>query len=104
MADLTPEKALIFRITHIANVPWILANGLHARNGRAHDPNYVDIGNPDLIEKRHRRVVSTVPGGTLSDYVPFYFTPNSPMLLNILTGRNVRMRPIAEIVVLVSSL
>jgi len=24
MSDLNPEKALIFRIVHVANVPWIL--------------------------------------------------------------------------------
>jgi len=45
------------------------------------------------------------PFGTLSDYVPFYFTPFSPMLLNIKTGFNgVRQCPREEIVVLVSSL
>ena len=27
--SLTSEKGLIFRITHIANVPWILDHGLH---------------------------------------------------------------------------
>lgn len=45
------------------------------------------------------------PGGSLDDYVPFYFTPLSPMLLNIKTGRNgVTQRPMRDIVVLVSSL
>lgn len=45
------------------------------------------------------------PGGTVADYVPFYFTPRSPMLHNVLTGRNgVTLRRATEIVVLVSSL
>ena len=30
--NLTAEKALIFRITHINNVPWILRHGLHCKN------------------------------------------------------------------------
>jgi len=29
--DLTAEKARIFRITHIDNVDWVLANGLHCK-------------------------------------------------------------------------
>lgn len=44
------------------------------------------------------------PGGVLADYIPFYFTPYSPMLLNIVTGRNVQKRPKSDIVILVSSL
>ena len=83
MSSLSPEKALIVRITRIANVPWILANGLHCRSSAAQDPDLEEIGNPDLIEKRTRRIVPVPPGGTLSDYVPFYFTPYLPMLYNI---------------------
>jgi len=30
-SSLTPEKALIFRITHRDNLPWILEHGLHCR-------------------------------------------------------------------------
>jgi len=86
MNDLGPEKALIFRITHIDNMPWMLINGLHCRNSPDRDPNFVEIGNRDLIGKRASRVVPIHPGGTLSDYIPFYFTPCSPMLLNIKTG------------------
>ncbi len=105
MSALSPDKALIFRITHIANVPWILTNGLHCRASETRDPNHVDIGNPDLIDKRQHRVVPVPPGGTLSDYVPFYFTPYSPMLLNIKTGRHgIQRRAMSEIVILVSSL
>lgn len=105
MSSLTPEKALIFRITHIENVEWILANGLHCRNSGILDPNYQEIGNPDLIARRADRPVPIPPGGTLSDYIPFYFTPYSPMLLNIKTGYNgMKQTPMRDIVILVSSL
>jgi hypothetical protein len=101
---LTQEKALIFRITHRDNVPWILDNGMHARSGEMFDPNHRNIGNIDLIDKRSRRVVPVTPGGTLSDYVPFYFTPYSIMMFNINTGYGVKQLPNDEIVIFVSSL
>jgi hypothetical protein len=98
MSALSPERGLVFRIT-------LLANGLHCRSSEAQDPSYVEIGNPDLIERRQHRVVPVPPGGTLSDYVPFYFTPYSPMLYNIKTGWNgITRRPMSEIVIFVSSL
>jgi hypothetical protein len=104
-SDLNPQKALIFRIAHRDNIPWMLDNGLHCRNSKTVDPKYVEIGNPELIEKRRHRVVPHPPGGTLSDYVPFYFTPFSPMLYNIKTGHNgIRKRANEEIVIVVSSL
>ena len=103
-ANLNPQKALIFRIVHCDNLPWILDNGLHAKNGRL-NPNYRNIGNPDLIDKRSRRVVPIPPGGTLNDYVPFYFTPFSIMLFNIKTGYGgIRRVPNQEIAILVCSL
>lgn len=103
--DLTPERALIFRITHISNVAWILTHGLHCASSDERDPDYVAIGSPDLISKRARRKVLEYPYGTLANYVPFYFTPCSPMLLNILTGHNgIVQRPKSDIIILVSSL
>jgi len=67
--------------------------------------NYVQIGNEELIEKRVTRAVPCGPKGVLSDYVPFYFTPYSPMLYNIKTGFNgVQQRPMRDIAILVSSL
>ena len=105
MSALSPEKALIFRITHIANVPWLLDHGLHCRNSPVFDPHFRNIGNPDLITKRQQRAVPIPPGGVLSDYVPFYFTPFSIMLYNIKTGYGgVPQWPNDEIVILVSSL
>lgn len=103
--NLNPKKALIWRIVHRDNLSWILSNGLHCKNSVVQDPGYVVIGNTDLIDRRSHRTVPVVPGGVLSDYVPFYFTPFSPMLYNIYTGRGeVPRRANEEICMLVSSI
>lgn len=102
---LTPEKALIFRATHRLNLPWALANGLRCRNSILQDPDFVAIGNTEIIARRQKRQVPIAPGGDLADYIPFYFTPYSPMLLNIKTGYGgIQQRPNHDIVILVSSL
>lgn len=102
--SLNPEKALIWRIVHRDNLAWILDNGLHCANSGVLSPNYVNIGNAELIDKRRHRVVPIAPGGTLADYVSFYFTPFSVMMKNIHSGWGVPQRRNEEIVILVSSL
>lgn len=105
LKELAPEKGLIFRLTHRDNIPFILRNGLHCRTSDTLDPNFVAIGLPDLINARASRPVAIEPGGTLADYVPFYFTPCSPMMLNITTGRGgLRRLDRSELVVVVSSI
>lgn len=99
-----PDDALVYRITHVDNAPWMLQNGLHCRSSASQDPNFRTIGLPDLIQRRTNRAVPIPPSGTLSDYVPFYFTSRSPMLYNIKTGYNVPAVPMSEIVVVVASL
>jgi hypothetical protein len=37
--NLNPEKALIFRIVHVANVPWILGHGMYCRSAANQDSN-----------------------------------------------------------------
>lgn len=101
---LSPEKALIFRITHIGNIPWILENGLCSSRHPNQDAGFRSIGLTDLIEARKHREIPIPPGGTLADYVPFYFTPYSPMALNVVTGRNVPRQPRQNLAVIVSSL
>jgi hypothetical protein len=104
-ADLNPDKALIWRIVHRHNLPWVLDHGLHCGNSEVKAPNWVAIGNPELISKRATHPVQMAPGGLLNDYVPFYFTPFSPMLRNIQTGwGGIQKRANEEIVILVSSL
>ncbi len=102
--QITRESALIFRITHRDNVPWILRNGLHSPNSTRTDPGFVSIGRPEIIETRRSRLVPVPPGGTLADYVPFYFTPYSPMMYNIVTGFGVTRLAPKEIVIITTSL
>lgn len=103
-SNLNPEKALIWRIVHRDNLPWILDNGLHCASSDVQSQHHVDIGNPDLIDKRRSRRVPITPKGFLADYVPFYFTPFSVMMKNIHSGWSVQQRGNDEIVILVSSL
>ncbi|QOR40094.1 DUF4433 domain-containing protein [Billgrantia diversa] len=102
--SLNPRKALIFRITHRDNLPWLLANGLYCPSAAEQAPRFITIGKQDLIDKRATRVVPVPPGGVLSDYIPFYFTPASMMLFNIVTGHGVQQQRREDIVVMVSSL
>lgn len=101
---LNAEKALIWRIVHKDNLSWILDNGLYCANSTIRIPNYTPVGNIELINKRKNKTVPLSPGGTLSDYIPFYFTPFSPMMLNIHTGRGVPKYHNNKIIILVSSL
>jgi hypothetical protein len=94
-----------FRLTHRDNLPWILDHGFDAQSSKVLDPSFHSIGDPELITKRQKRAVPIDPGGVLSDYIPFYFTPCSIMLFNILTGyRGITQVPAEEIILLVSSL
>lgn len=102
---LTPERALIFRITHRSNLRWIFQHGLHCSRSAVQDPEFVSIGNPELIQRRRSRRVPIPPGGALDEYIPFYFTPSTPMLYNVSSGYGgIPRRSNDEIVVLVSSL
>lgn len=103
--NLNPEKALIFRAVHVGNLSWILEHGLHCRNSPQQDPNYISIGKQDLIDHRRNHPVPVSPQGVLGNYVSFYFTPRSPMMLNIRTGYGgVKRRENREILFFVSSI
>jgi hypothetical protein len=102
---LNPERALIWRILHRSNLPWVLSNGLHCGTSAVRSTQWVSIGNAELINKRAAHPVPVEPGGVLNDYVPFYFTPHSIMLQNIRTGWNGITKVANEdIVFMVSSL
>jgi hypothetical protein len=74
---------------HLDNLPVCLTRGgMHAPN---HAPNdglgYRTIHNIDIQHERRVRTVPCGPGGTVHDYVSFYFGPRSPMLLQLHTGQ-----------------
>lgn len=105
LSQLTPDEALIFRVTHVNNVAWVLEHGLQCKASTVQDPSFVTIGHPELIQRRPLRPVPAGPRGTLDQYIPFYFTPLSVMLYNIRTGWNgMTRRAPQELVFLVASL
>lgn len=94
-----PVPRYIFRMTHVSNLDFIFKNGLWAMNSNVQDPDFLPIGNLDIIDKRQDyKVGINPPGGVLGDYIPFYFAGHSPMLLNIVTGYGVPKIPQEDIV------
>ena len=102
MPQPTIKHLPIFRMTHIDNVSFIVNNGLWSKLSEVQDPDFVPIGNPSIIDKRTNKPVgSNPPGGVLGEFIPFYFSGHSPMLLNIATGYGVNKVPQRDIVFLV---
>lgn len=81
----------IYRMTHIDNIPHILANGITHKDSPHANSTYVPIGNADVISKRCSREITTTDGqkACLIDFIPFYFYCRMPMLYNIQHGFNV---------------
>ncbi|SOC46599.1 protein of unknown function [Blastococcus aggregatus] len=77
----------IFHITHVENLASIAEHGLLSDNavmdaGLGHQ----SIAHMGIKQRRAETPVPCAPGGTLADYVPFYFAPRSPMLYTINQG------------------
>ena len=82
-----------FRLTHINNIPYVVRCGLVRADSPLRDPNYVSIGDSQVIGIRAGR---DVKGYHLNEYIPFYFGPRSPMLYVIQHGYNGVARVEAE--------
>lgn len=82
------EPTLIFHITHVDNLPKIIeAGGLRCDRLRAQSTDAaVCIAHQHIKDRRARRAVPCAARGFVSDYVPFYFAPRSPMLYTINRG------------------
>lgn len=86
---MAPNPTPILRFTHVDNLETII------RRGGLHAPNHVpEDGLPyrfchstEVQSARAQVSIHLGPGGTIHDYVPFYFGYLSPMLLNLKTGR-----------------
>lgn len=75
-------------ITHVSNLPSVLQlGGLCCDNRRNRDGIVCKgIAYQHIKDRRARKRVPLGQGGTLADYVPFYFGPRSPMLYTINKG------------------
>jgi hypothetical protein len=83
-----PIPTPIFRLVHVDNLDTLLRRGgLHAPK---HTPDdglpYRTIHNVDIQAERRIRSITCGPGGTIHDYVSFYFGYRSPMLFQLKTG------------------
>ena len=96
----------VFRMVHFDNLEYLLRNGICTRNHTLADPDYINIGDSNLIRQREDFPAKIIPpGGNLGDYIPFYFGGHSPMLLNIKTGcRGITRREQADIVFVACSI
>jgi hypothetical protein len=78
----------VYHITHVDNIASIAQRGIilcdRACSDGAMRP--VSIAYADLKSRRTWWPVRVARGGTLADYVPFYFAPRSPMLFVISRG------------------
>lgn len=78
-----PPKPSIYHITHVDNLPAIIAAGslLSDTLIREQGGPVVTIGMAEIKQDRiERRVVHCHPGTMVGDYVPLYFCPRSVML------------------------
>lgn len=74
-----------YRLTHIENISHILKFGLVHPTSVNMYSGYVPIGDSSIIKIREEELHH---GYRLSDYIPFYFGPRSPMLFVIQNGWN----------------
>jgi ssDNA thymidine ADP-ribosyltransferase DarT-like protein len=74
-------------MTRIERLASVIERGLLPDNVcRQRQITGVEIGYDHIKRRRALRVVPCGVGGTLADYVPFYFAPRSPMLYAITRG------------------
>lgn len=100
----TPEKIWLYRIIHISNLDYILKNGIYTSESPNFDPNFKNIGDTSLINYRKNIAACDPPGGNLSEYIPFYFGPRSPMLFQIAKGyEDIPKHPQEDIIYLITS-
>ena len=84
-----PQPVRLFHITAIGNLQAICqAGALQAKSAvAAAGVNYQNIAHSAAQGVRAAKAVPVPPGGTVHDFVPFYFAPRSPMLSAIHNGK-----------------
>ena len=85
-----PSNPKIYHITHVDNLPSIIAAGGISSDAQRIRQGLVNT-NIGMTEIKRRRLVLAVgccPGTTVGEYVPFYFCPRSIMLFLIHRGNH----------------
>ena len=77
-----PRPTPIFRIMHVRNLAGVIASGnLLCENLRQQQAGaWESIAHENIQQRRRAKPVPCRLGGTVNDYVPWYFAPCSPML------------------------
>lgn len=86
MSVINADRKYCYRIIHIQNLSYILEQGMVSKQHPQANAAYIQIGNPEIIDVRSNTAVRIEGYGDIGEYVPFYFTPRSMMLYNIVTG------------------
>ncbi|MEN9520324.1 MAG: hypothetical protein RLZZ381_2912 [Cyanobacteriota bacterium] len=78
----------IYHITHIDNLSSIINSGglIACSMLKQQQARYTNIAYEQIQNRRAIKRVLCGAGGVLHDYVPFYFSPRSPMLYTINKG------------------
>lgn len=86
---MPPNPTPILRFTHVNNLDTIIRlGGLHAPNCvPTHSLPYRPCHGSQVQGARAVIQIPVGPGGTIHDYVPFYFGYMSPMMLQLKTGQ-----------------
>jgi ssDNA thymidine ADP-ribosyltransferase, DarT len=97
-----PDTIWLYRMIHVHNLPHILQHGLVVASHPDADPGFRSIGDQGLIGVRKDLNAPDPPGGTFSEYIPFYLGHRSPMLYQIAKGyENIEKIPQSDIVYIV---
>lgn len=80
--QLPVRSRWILHFTHLDNLAAVVRHGLLS-DVRARASLVAEVGDKGIKESRRRKVVPVRHGGTVADYVPFYFAPRSPMMYRI---------------------
>lgn len=70
-----------FGILHKDNMPHVMKYGLVHNDSPFASDSFVPIGDMSVMDARSTKQLPD--GSFLSEYIPFYFGPRSPMLYNI---------------------
>ncbi len=86
---MVPNPIRLFHITAIDNLDTICKSGSLVCKNYCDENGvvYNNIAHDGAQGSRAVRAVPNPPGGTIHDFVPFYFAPRSPMLYAINGGR-----------------